>query len=212
MKNNKTFYFIRFVKSILIISFLLFISGCGYVIYELFKPALPNVYYYVPLKANKDIYEFEYTPPWAILRKQTLILAIEKKSYNENWEKTNIVPYNFILNFQNNYSGILREEFFPKVRMEIFYKNEKLYERIFSYDECESQTFIKPVGNLESYDVFLFKEKHEERMQRNFWGRRDDSRYFEFDYNKKYKIVFTDLSTNKFLNKLNIFFGSWRSK
>ncbi|MDA3978395.1 hypothetical protein [Gallibacterium sp. AGMB14963] len=74
--NTSTSEYLGFkVIKYLLLAFIIFLLGlCSHIVYDVSRSALPEKVFPVPLKADGATYEFEYIPPNASLRRQTLFL------------------------------------------------------------------------------------------------------------------------------------------
>jgi hypothetical protein len=162
--------------------FFSFWGFCCYIAYGLWEPHLEDIYYPISLKADGSQFEFEYTPEWAILRRQTLALGIEASGY-----------YKYVQ------TGGLR----AKLKLEIYQGEEKRYENIFLYSGCHSQISAKPEGVQKPIGMMYCIGESLLREADAY-----DTSFFKFHPHRTYRIVVTDLANeNPQLSKIPTFVG-----
>ena len=162
--------------------FFSFWGFCCYIAYGVWEPFLKDVYYPMPLKADGSQFEFEYTPEWAILRRQTLALGIDAIGFYEHVK---------IKNFR------------VKLKLEIYQGGEKQYENIFLYSGCNGRISVKPEGFQKPIMVKYC-------VGNSLLKKADayDTSFFKFQPHKTYRIVVTDLeNSNPQLSHIPIFVG-----
>ena len=162
----------------------LFLGYCCYIAYGLWEPFLEDVYYPMPL-AEGSQFEFEYTPEWAILRRQTLVLCVEASDFRKP-------PYGI---------GTV------KLKLEIYQSGEKQYENVFLYHGGSGQFSAKPKGVQKPISVIDSIGKSELKKP-DAYG----TSFFKFQPHKTYRIVVTTLAVeNSKLLQSSTFVGLARA-
>ena len=162
--------------------FFSFWGFCCYIAYGVWEPFLKDVYYPMPLKADGSRFEFEYTPEWAILRRQTLALGIEASGY---------------------YEHVLGPGLGVKLKLEIYQGSEKQYENVFLFRGCNALISAKPEGVQKPISMIYCTGKSLLK-EADAYG----TSFFKFQSYKTYRIVVTDLANkNPKLSQIPTFVG-----
>lgn len=189
----------KVATSFLLFSLLCFLGALGYVIYALYEPHLPNVYWPIQLKADGSKHEFTYTPKWAMLRRQTVEMAVETDAYLK-WEKSEGFPEIYC----SNLAAVPNKDDFPMLRVQIFLDEKKQFDQDFSFSRCWSSSYIKTPNN-QKIKVKRFTGWLVGEVQGN------DDRFFEFKPHQQYHVVITDLSKNLNLRNVPWYWGFARA-
>ena len=162
--------------------FFSFLGFCCYIAYGVWEPFLKDVYYPMPLKADGSRFEFEYTPEWAILRRQTLALGIKASDFHKY--------------VQTDGLGV-------KLKLEIYQGGEKQYDNVFLYSWCHSQISAKPEGVQKPIGMmYCIGKSLLKKIDAH------DTSFFKFQSHKTYRIVVTDLANkNPKLSQIPTFVG-----
>lgn len=185
-KKKKRVYLFKAIRYLSLAYFLFWVGKCSHVIYELSRSALPAINFPVPLKADGATYEFEYIPPKASLRRQTLFLYIDNNDYH-SWKKK--------LNLENQ-DGL---GYIFTIQMKIYHQDKQVFENIYSYKNTYSSHFI-----------YLGKEQNYKKIDITEFSAFDTkypNDYFKFKSGEKYKIVLKDLCTDPEIKHLRIYLG-----
>ena len=162
--------------------FFSFWGFCCYIAYGLWEPHLEDIYYPISLKADGSQFEFEYTPEWAILRRQTLAIGIEATDY---------------------YEHVLGPGLGVKLKLEIYQGGEKQYENVFLFRGCNGKYTEKPQGFQKT--IYMMYCTGDSLMKKiDAYG----TSFFKFQPYKTYRVVITDLENkNPKLSQISTFVG-----